>query len=67
MTDEEKEDYKKQQAQKVLDREQKKKFEERKCRTMTWEAFYRFTRPSSSHSPAVANTILNKDGICGEK
>ena len=66
MTDEEKEDYKKQQAQKVLDREQKKKFEERKCRTMTWEAFYRFTRPSSSCSLAV-NTTLNKDGMCGEK
>ena len=66
MTDEEKVNYKKQQAQKALDREEKKKFEERKCRTMTWEAFYRFTRPSSSH-PQAANTIFNKDGICEQK
>ena len=63
ITNEEKEDYKKQQAQKVLDREQKKKFEERKCRTMTWEAFYRFTRPSS-HPGAIKP---KGNGINGEK
>ena len=66
LTDEEKQNYKRQQAQKALDREQKKKFEEKKCRTMTWEAFYRFTRPSSSHSRAI-NSTPNKDEIIGEK